>query len=183
VLSTAAGQGDKRCLSPQVGRCGSVSAHVGSHLCTGLTSCCLSNRRLARLPQYAEGETAPDHQIWAIGGLLAIPIWSVKGQVARCTEFARYCRIADVAWVHAYALVGMFTRRLRADWKAPATNRHFSIVIRIQARRSPHIGHAQIGPLWGNSHLAGPTFLGLVGARSHKGGVRLAGPRHRAASR
>jgi hypothetical protein len=128
------------------------------------------------LPQYAEGETAPDHQIWAIGGLLAIPIWSVKGQVARCTEFARYCRIADVAWVHAYALVGMFTRRLRADWKAPATNRHFSIVIRIQARRSPHIGHAQIGPLWGNSHLAGPTFLGLVGARSHKGGSAWRAP-------
>jgi hypothetical protein len=80
VLSTTASQGDKRCLSPHVGRCGSASAHVGSHLYIGLTSSCLSNLRLARLPQYAEGEAAPDHQIWTVGGLLAIPIWSDRGR-------------------------------------------------------------------------------------------------------
>jgi len=43
VLSIAGSQGDSWCLSRHVGRRGSVSAHVGSHLRGGLTSSCVSN--------------------------------------------------------------------------------------------------------------------------------------------
>jgi hypothetical protein len=84
-------QGDSWCLSPHVGRRGSVSAHVGSHLCTGMTSSCLSNLRLVRLP----------HTPWArrrlitrSGRLAACRRSHLEreGQIAPCAEFAGFCR-------------------------------------------------------------------------------------------
>src|SRR5258708_33925008 len=72
VLSIILGQGGNRRLSPHVGRRGSASAHVGSHLPVGLTSSCVSNLGLSGCCGPPRARRSVIGRSGRVGGLQAI---------------------------------------------------------------------------------------------------------------